>query len=121
LGDAQPWQGDVDLVIDAYGGEATRAAASAIVRPGGVIVHIGLADPKGGLDIRRMTLQEGTFIGTYAYTAEEFRATAAAILGGQLGALDWMEMRPLSAGAIAFEDIHAGRVAAPKIILTPEQ
>ena len=109
----------VDLVIDGVGFAATRAAASAAVRPGGVILHIGLGSAEGGLDIRRMTLQEITFIGTYTYSAADFRATAEAIFDGRLGALDWPEIRPLSEGAGAFADIKAGRAAAPKIILKP--
>ncbi|GMG85151.1 2,3-butanediol dehydrogenase [Paralimibaculum aggregatum] len=110
---------EVDLVIDGVGIAATRAAASAAVRPGGAIMHIGLGSGEGGLDIRRMTLQEITFIGTYTYTAADFRETAAAIFAGRLGALDWPEIRPLAEGARAFADIKAGRVAAPKIILQP--
>ena len=109
----------VDLVIDAAGFDATRAVASAAVRPGGAILHIGLGSAAGGLDIRRMTLQEITFIGTYTYSATDFRETAAAIFSGRLGALDWTEIRPLSEGARAFADIHAGRAVAPKIILVP--
>lgn len=109
-----------DVVIDGVGIESTRAAASAHVRPGGVIMHIGLGSAAGGLDVRRMTLQEITFIGTYTYTARDFRDTAAAIFDGRLGALDWPETRPLSDGARAFADIRAGTVAAPKIILKPE-
>jgi len=109
----------VDLVIDGVGFEATRAAASAAARPSGVIVHIGLGSAAGGLDIRRMTLQEITFIGTYTYSKADFRATAEAIFDGRLGALDWPEIRPLSDGAAAFADIKAGRAAAPKIILRP--
>jgi len=112
-------QGDVDLVVDGVGIAASRAAASANVRPGGVIMHIGLGSGEGGLDIRRMTLQEITFIGTYTYTAADFRETAAAIFDGRLGALDWSVLRPLSEGAEAFADLKAGRVAAPKIILVP--
>lgn len=108
-----------DLVIDAVGYAATRADASAITRPGGVIMHIGLGEATGGLDIRRMTLQEITFIGTYTYTAQDFRDTAAAIFDGRLGTLDWTEQRPLSDGGQAFADIRAGVVAAPKIILRP--
>ena len=111
--------GDADLVVDGVGIETTRAAASAGVRPGGVIMHIGLGSAAGGLDIRRMTLQEITFIGTYTYTAADFRDTAAAISDQRLGALDWPVMRPLSEGARAFADLKAGRVAAPKIILVP--
>jgi L-iditol 2-dehydrogenase len=109
----------VDLVIDGVGFEATRTAASAAVRPGGVIMHIGLGSAKGGLDIRRLTLQEITFIGTYTYAAADFRDTARAIFDGRLGALDWPDIRPLSEGARAFADIKAGRSAAPKIILAP--
>jgi L-gulonate 5-dehydrogenase len=48
----------------------------------GVIVHIGLGEDEGGLDIRRMTLQEITFIGTYTYTAQDFRDTAHAMFDG---------------------------------------
>jgi L-iditol 2-dehydrogenase len=110
---------DVDMVIDGVGFEATRAASCAAVRPGGVIAHIGLGSASGGLDIRRITLQEIAFIGTYTYTAADFVETARAIFSGALGPLDWPEIRPLSDGASAFADIGAGRAAAPKIILKP--
>ncbi len=108
-----------DIVIDGVGYAATRQTASAQARPGGVIGHIGLGESAGGLDIRRMTLQEITFIGTYTYTAQDFRDTAQAIFDGRLGALDWTEQRPLCDGQSAFADIRAGRTAAPKIILQP--
>ncbi|MEM9147610.1 MAG: alcohol dehydrogenase catalytic domain-containing protein [Pseudomonadota bacterium] len=109
----------VDLVIDGVGFAPTRAAASAAVRPGGAIVHIGLGSGTDGLDIRRATLQEIAFLGSYTYRMAEFRATAEAIFAGRLGALDWPEIRPLAEGAGAFADIRAGHVAAPKIILEP--
>lgn len=109
----------VDLVVDAVGYDATRAAASAAVRPGGAILHVGLGGGTQGLDIRRITLQEISFIGTYTYTAQDFRDTAQAMFEGRLGPLDWVEIRPLSEGARAFSDIRSGRVAAPKLILKP--
>ncbi len=115
---AQPG-GSYPLVIDAVGYAVTRATASACAAPGGVIAHVGLGEDTGGLDVRRMTLQEITFIGTYTYTAEDFRQTAQAIFDGRLGSLDWIEQRTLSEGAQAFRDIRSGVVAAPKIILTP--
>ncbi|MEO1107874.1 MAG: alcohol dehydrogenase catalytic domain-containing protein [Pseudomonadota bacterium] len=111
--------GTYPIVIDAVGYAATRATASVCVEPGGVIAHVGLGEDTGGLDIRRMTLQEITFIGTYTYTAEDFRQTAQAIFDGRLGALDWTEARPLSEGAQAFRDLRSGVVTAPKIILDP--
>lgn len=113
-------EGAAPLVVDAVGYAATRAVASALATPGGVIVHIGLGEDTGGLDVRRMTLQEITFIGTYTYTAQDFRDTAAALFEGRLGPLDWTETRALSEGAAAFSDIRSGRVAAPKIILKPD-
>ncbi|MGY3670863.1 alcohol dehydrogenase catalytic domain-containing protein (plasmid) [Marinovum sp. KMM 9989] len=111
--------GQYPIVIDAVGFAATRACASTLAAPGGVIVHIGLGEDAGGLDIRRITLQEISFIGTYTYTAQDFRDTAAALFDGRLGALDWAETRGLAEGNAAFGDIRAGRVAAPKIILQP--
>ncbi len=108
-----------DIVIDGVGYEATRAQATALARPGGVIVHIGLGQPAGGLDVRRMTLQEITFIGTYTYTARDFRQTAQAMFDGRLGPLDWTEARPLCEGQRAFAGIRKGTVASPKIILKP--
>ncbi len=118
-GHGAPGMGTVDLVVDGVGVEATRAMASRIARPGGVIVHIGLGTSTGGLDIRRMTLQEITFIGAYTYTTTDFAETAQAIFAGKLGSLDWIETRPLSHGADAFADLRAGQVAVPKIILVP--
>ena len=109
-----------DLVIDAVGLAATRRVASSLARPGGVIVHIGLGEAEGGLDIRRMTLQEITFIGTYTYTMADFRETAQAIFDGRLGALDWAVPHPLDAGPEAFAELHRGAVTAPKIILKPQ-
>lgn len=118
--DDLPHDGAFDIVIDAVGYAATRATASVQAKPGGVIGHIGLGEGTGGLDVRRLTLQEITFIGTYTYTAQDFRDTAAAMWDGRLGDLNWTEERPLSAGAQAFSDIRKGAVAAPKIVLRPQ-
>lgn len=109
----------VDFVVDGVGFEATRSTAFAKVKPGGVIAHIGLGSASGGVDVRRATLQEISFIGTYTYSQQDFRDTAQAIFEGHLGALDWLEIRPLSDGPDAFRDIKSGQAAAPKIILAP--
>ena len=110
---------DFGLVIDGVGIAPTRVLASAATCPGGVIIHIGLGDAEGGIDTRRLTLQEITFIGTYTYTGKDFSDTASALFAGRLGALDWTETRPLAAGQDAFLDIKAGQIAAAKVILKP--
>lgn len=115
---APPAESHYDLVIDAVGGKATRMSASHAVKPGGVITHIGLQDSNDGLDIRKLTLQEIMFIGTYTYTMVDFRATVAALHSGALGALDWIEKRSLADGDQAFKDLHNDKVSAAKIILT---
>ncbi len=69
--------------------------------------------------MRRLTLQEITFTGTYCYTPEEFRTVVRLLVEGRFGALDWLETRPLAEGARAVADIDAGCVAAAKIVLIP--
>jgi len=119
-GDAsEPAEWSVDLVIDAVGSTATRAAASKLIKPGGVILHIGLLSSADGLDVRKITLQEVTFLGSYCYTHLDFIETVAAMAAGHLGRLDWLEERPLSEGQQAFRDLDAGSVAAAKVILRP--
>jgi 2-desacetyl-2-hydroxyethyl bacteriochlorophyllide A dehydrogenase len=110
---------EVDLVIDAVGAAATRATASRVVRPGGVIVHVGLLPGNEGFDIRRITLQEINLSGSYCYTPEDFAETVAAMEAGELGSLDWVDERPLSMGQQAFADLDRGAVGAAKVILVP--
>ncbi|MPZ12331.1 MAG: alcohol dehydrogenase catalytic domain-containing protein [Kiloniellaceae bacterium] len=117
--DDDPGEAVAELVMDAVGTAATRAADSRWVRPGGVILHIGLGDNEGGLDIRKATLQEVTFIGTYTYTMPDFQSALAALAERRLGRLGWVERRPLAAGLGAFRDLDGGRVAAAKIALEP--
>ena len=116
-GHDEPPDDSIDLVIDAVGADATRAAACRMVRPGGVIVHVGLLPGQGGLDIRKITLQEITLAGVYCYTPADFAQTVEALARGRLGALGWIEQRPLVEGSRAFADIDAGLVGAAKIIL----
>lgn len=114
-----PADASADLVIDAVGADRSREAACRLVRAGGAIVHIGLLPESGGVDVRKITLQEVSFVGSYCYTMVEFRETVAALASGRLGALDWFEERALEDGARAFADLDAGRTAAAKIILRP--
>ncbi len=115
----EPTESSVDLVVDAVGADVTRQAACRLARPGGTIVHIGLLPGSGGLDVRKITLQEISLVGTYCYTMVDFSETVRALASGQLGALDWFEERPLIEGPQAFADLDRGTTAAAKIILRP--
>lgn len=116
---SEPAESSVDLVIDAVGAAGTRAAASRMARPGGVIVHLGLLPGHDGLDVRKITLQEIAVTGSYCYTPVDFRQTVATLAARRFGQLRWFEEWPLSEGAGAFASIDSGPTAAAKIILRP--
>tara|TARA_Y100000590_G_scaffold456534_1_gene607308 strand:+ start:813 stop:1823 length:1011 start_codon:yes stop_codon:yes gene_type:complete len=106
-----------DIVFDTVGLETTRHQAIKSIKPGGVIIHIGLTDPSGTFNFRRATLQEVTFIGTYCYTNKDFEKTLNILNNQEIGSLDWIEYRQLKEGSSAFKEIHDGSCIAPKIIL----
>ena len=108
-----------DLVIDAVGAAPTRTLMLSAVKPGGVVVHVGLQDWASEIDMRRLTLAEITLIGTYTYSTADLRAAVDALHRGRFGDLSWIEERPLADAAAAFQDLHHGRSASAKIVLRP--
>ena len=108
-----------DIVFDTVGLEVSRQQAIEVVKPGGSIIHIGLTQPAGPFNFRKMTLQEVTVIGTYCYTNKDFAQTLEILSNKNIGPLDWIEFRDLKNGANAFKEIHNGSCVAPKIILLP--
>ncbi len=106
-----------DLVFDAVGNMYTRDASIKYAKSGATVVHIGLADSKGDLDIRKITLQEISFIGCYTYTKSDFIAIINKLNNGSLGNLDWIDKKPLFDGNKMFAKILKGECAAPKVVL----
>lgn len=113
-------QNAFDFVIDAVGAKLTRASALAAVKPGGVMMHIGLQDWASEIDMRKLTLAEITLLGTYTYTMADLRATVSALHEGAFGTLSWLEARTLAEGAQAFADLHAGVAKSSKVLLVPQ-
>ena len=108
-----------DVVIDAVGAKATRTQSLAAIKPGGVIMHVGLQDWASEIDMRKLTLAEITLLGTYTYTTADLRATVDALAQGAFGDLSWVEERPLADGQQAFLDLDQGRCASAKVLLRP--
>ena len=108
-----------DIVFDTVGLEISRQQAISVVKPGGVIIHIGLTQPSGQFNFRKATLQEITFIGTYCYTNKDFEKTIEILADKRIGDLNWIEYRDLKKGAQAFREIHDGTCSSPKIVLLP--
>ena len=108
-----------DIVFDTVGLEISRQQAIDVVKPGGSIIHIGLTQPAGPFNFRKMTLKEVTVIGTYCYTNTDFEQTLKILANKDIGPLDWIEFRDLKNGGDAFKQIHDGTCVSPKIILLP--
>ena len=108
-----------DIVFDSVGLEVSRQQAIEVVTPGGSIIHIGLTQPAGTFNFRKLTLQEITLVGTYCYTNKDFAQTLKNLNEKKLGDLGWIEYRDLKKGSEAFNEIHNGTCVAPKIILIP--
>ena len=106
-----------DIVFDTVGLEVTREQAIKSIKPGGIIIHIGLTQPNGSFDFRKTTLQEITFIGTYCYTNKDFENTLSILANNKIGSLAWIEYRKLKDGSSAFKEIHDGSCTTPKIVL----
>tara|TARA_B100000965_G_C19243150_1_gene605330 strand:- start:249 stop:674 length:426 start_codon:yes stop_codon:yes gene_type:complete len=108
-----------DLILESVGLEVTRQQAIKSIAPGGTIVHIGLTQPTGDFNFKKLTIQEITLVGTYCYTNNDFNNTLEILSNKKLGDLGWIEYRDLKKGSEAFKEIHNGTCVSPKIILIP--
>ena len=108
-----------DYVIDAVGSKLTREAALRAVKPGGVVMHIGLQDWASEIDMRKLTLAEITLMGTYTYTTADLRATVKLLQDGVFGDLSWVTCMPLADGPRAFAELDSGALASSKVVLVP--
>jgi alcohol dehydrogenase len=105
--------------MDCVGAVVTRNTAMAAIKPGGVIMHVGLQDWSSEIDMRKLTLAEITLLGTYTYSTVDLQATVKLLSRNAFGDLSWVEKRSLDDGPQAFMDLHAGKTAAAKVLLKP--
>ena len=112
-------ENNFDLILESVGLEVTRHQAIKSIAPGGTIVHIGLTQPSGTFNFKKLTIQEITLVGTYCYKNMDFQKTLEILTEKKLGDLGWIEYRDLKKGSEAFNEIHNGTCVAPKIILIP--
>jgi alcohol dehydrogenase len=108
-----------ELVVDCVGSAVTRSTAFQAIRPGGVIMHVGLQEWASEIDMRKLTLAEITLLGTYTYTTVDLKNTVRYLDRGVFGPCSWVDLRSLEEGPAAFADLHYGRAASAKILLKP--
>jgi len=97
-----------EFVMDCVGAVVTRKTALAAVKPGGVMMHVGLQDWASEIDMRKLTL-----------ATIDLQATVNLLARNAFGNLSWVEKRSLEEGAKAFDDLHYGRSASAKVLLKP--
>jgi len=117
--EAAPEENAFDYVIDAVGSKVTRNTALKSVKPGGVVMHVGLQDWESEIDMRKLTLAEIALLGVYTYATADLRAAVKLLHEGAFGDLSWIETRTLEQGPQAFVDIAQGNVASAKVVLIP--
>ncbi len=108
-----------EFVMDCVGAAVTRNSALSAVKPGGVMMHVGLQDWASEIDMRKLTLAEITLLGTYTYSTVDLQATVNLLARNAFGNLTWVEKKSLDEGPQAFSDLHAGKTAAAKVLLKP--
>ncbi|HYB86774.1 MAG TPA: alcohol dehydrogenase catalytic domain-containing protein [Streptosporangiaceae bacterium] len=109
-------EGEYDVVIDAVGSAATRAASVAQQRPGGTAIWLGLAGPDPGFDANALVRSEKRVLGSFAYRDEEFTQAMTLIREWDL---TWAADYPLAAGAEVFTDLMNGGLQPVKALLRP--
>src|SRR4051794_39582347 len=106
---AEPSPGEADLVLDAVGAEVTRRLGLELLRPGGTMVCIGLANDKTTLGFHGIVRSQHRIQGSYAYTMPDFEQAHEWLVSGQatLGE-DLTAVRPLEDGPDQFARLAEG-------------
>lgn len=107
----------IDVIIDAAGFIPTRQEAMELINSGGVILNIGLGVDETPLPINDQIRREVTILGTFTYTAADFKHAIQLLLEGKISHVGWSEKRPLTKGQEAFTELVKGEVTNSKIFL----
>jgi threonine dehydrogenase-like Zn-dependent dehydrogenase len=112
--------GDPTLVVDAVGSARTLATAFASAPIGATVVLVGMGAPTLELAAYEVSTKERSVVGSFCYSAAEFRDTAqwAATVPDALATL--VEGRAdLEGGPGAFEALARGTDPASKVLVFP--
>jgi threonine dehydrogenase-like Zn-dependent dehydrogenase len=106
------------VALDAVGIEQTVAAALESVQFGGSVCLVGMGAPKFALDAFRISTEEKSLVGSFTYTARDFRDAADWVSSGpaEIGELISRQV-PLEDGPQAFADLARGDGTAGKVLV----
>ena len=107
----------IDVVIDAAGFQQTRSVSVEMINPGGTIMNVGLGIDETELRINYLIRSEIEILGSFCYTAQDFYDAVNLLIEGRISEEGWTEIRHISEGNEAFQDLINGRVTSGKIFL----
>jgi threonine dehydrogenase-like Zn-dependent dehydrogenase len=110
--------GPATVAIDAVGIGATVAGALESVELGGAVCLVGMGTPQFPLDAYSVSTGERSLVGSFTYSAEDFRDAARFVSGAPPEVGELISRRvPLDDGPRAFTDLAAGDGTAGKVLV----
>jgi threonine dehydrogenase-like Zn-dependent dehydrogenase len=110
---------DFDAAVDAVGRGDTRAAALRVVRPGGTVVWVGLAQDEVPVRGQELVLSEKRIQGAYGYTDDDFSTAISLLAAGRIETASWSRVYPLREGAALIGRLLAHQEPCIKALLDP--
>jgi len=107
----------VDFVFDAVGNSATVNLGADVVRLGGKVIWVGLAQPKIEFEYKHAAVKELTFQSVYLYITEMDEGINLIELGDINVAQIITSEYPMSEGPRIFKDLASGNAQDIKVIL----
>lgn len=109
-----------DIVFDCVGNAATVNLSAEIVRLGGKVIWVGLAQPKIEFEYKHAAVKELTFQSVYLYITE-MEEGLDLIESGEINVAQIITSeRPMSEGPKIFKELASGEAQEIKVILTNE-
>ena len=109
-----------DVVVDAVGINPTRDLSLQVIKPGGVMMHVGLGGDKGEINMRQVTLEEISILGTYAYRHSDFEKSVSLLENYfNIDEMPWITTMSMKDGQQAFDDLISNKCSFAKVMLTP--
>lgn len=110
--------GAADVAIDAVGVEPTLRASLQATRIGGTVCLVGMGAPRVQLDAFLVSTEERTIVGSFTYSAQDFRDAAAWIGQAPPQAAELISKTvPLEQGHAAFAELAAHADIPGKVLV----
>jgi threonine dehydrogenase-like Zn-dependent dehydrogenase len=107
----------LDLVLDACGTSAARQRAFDLCRPGGMVVLLGMGQPRSEIDFAASIRKEHRVAMSFAYTPADFERALQLLVDGEIDLSPWTAEMPLEEGQKAFERMATAPGATLRMVL----